>query len=116
MIAYGIVAFACALGQCRSVPYGWADRPGRPRAGSSLNTVPAKERLRQSGAIRTARRRTQLTTASHEMEGHDPGPEVASARAVDALGAAAEPIELPGNGATVRIGTASWTDPTMVAG
>ena len=27
-----------------------------------------------------------------------------------------EPIELPGGGATVRIGTASWTDPTMTAG
>jgi uncharacterized protein YecE (DUF72 family) len=32
------------------------------------------------------------------------------------LEAAAQPIELPGDGATVRIGTASWTDPTMVAG
>jgi uncharacterized protein YecE (DUF72 family) len=50
------------------------------------------------------------------MEGHDPGPDVASARAAEALGAAAEPIELPGGGASVRIGTASWTDPTMVAG
>src|SRR5688500_15107046 len=46
---------------------------------------------------------------------HDPGPEVAGNRASDVVDAAAEPIELPG-GATVRVGTASWTDPTMTAG
>lgn len=47
---------------------------------------------------------------------HDPGPEIAGARTIAALGASAEPIELPDGGATVRIGTASWTDPTMTAG
>ncbi|MEX2547712.1 MAG: DUF72 domain-containing protein [Chloroflexota bacterium] len=46
---------------------------------------------------------------------HDPGPDVAGRRAKDVMDAAAEPIELPG-GATVRLGTASWTDPTMTAG
>jgi uncharacterized protein YecE (DUF72 family) len=46
---------------------------------------------------------------------HDPGPDVAGRRAQDAMDAAAEPIELPGGG-TVRVGTASWTDPTMTAG
>ena len=46
---------------------------------------------------------------------HDPGPEVAGKRAKDVLDAAVEPIELKGGG-TVRVGTASWTDPTMTAG
>jgi uncharacterized protein YecE (DUF72 family) len=46
---------------------------------------------------------------------HDPGPDVAGKRAKDVLEAAVEPIELAG-GATVRVGTASWTDPTMTAG
>ena len=46
---------------------------------------------------------------------HDPGPDVAGRRAAEVLDAAANPIELPG-GATVRLGTASWTDPTMTAG
>ena len=46
---------------------------------------------------------------------HDPGAEVAGRRAADVLGAAVEPIALA-HGATVRVGTASWTDPTMTAG
>jgi uncharacterized protein YecE (DUF72 family) len=45
---------------------------------------------------------------------HDPGPELASARAADVETAAAEPIEVAGGG-TIRVGTASWTDPTMTA-
>jgi len=45
---------------------------------------------------------------------HDPGPAVASARAAVVETAAAEPIEVKGGG-TVRVGTASWTDPTMTA-
>lgn len=45
---------------------------------------------------------------------HDPGPEVAAARAAAVEDAAAEPIAVPGGG-EVRVGTASWTDPTMVA-
>ncbi|MEP6618692.1 MAG: DUF72 domain-containing protein [bacterium] len=49
---------------------------------------------------------------------HDPGSAVASARASDAL--AATPEELVGapisGGADIRIGTASWTDPSMVRG
>jgi uncharacterized protein YecE (DUF72 family) len=47
---------------------------------------------------------------------HDPGPSLAGKRAAEVLDAAAQPIELGGGGATVRLGTASWTDPTMVAG
>ncbi len=48
-------------------------------------------------------------------EGHDPGPEIAGSRASNVLAAAADPLTLA-KGATVRIGTASWTDPTMTAG
>ena len=46
---------------------------------------------------------------------HDPGPEIAGKRAGDVLDAAVEPIAIKG-GASVRLGTASWTDPTMTAG
>jgi uncharacterized protein YecE (DUF72 family) len=46
---------------------------------------------------------------------HDPGPDVAAERAADVMDAAVEPIDLP-DGAQVRVGTASWTDPTMTAG
>ena len=45
----------------------------------------------------------------------DPGADVASARAEDVESAAATPIEVP-DGGHIRIGTASWTDPTMTAG
>ncbi len=57
-----------------------------------------------------------MPSTEHPSNSHDPGPDVAGARAAQVLNAAAEPIELPGGGATVRIGTASWTDPTMTAG
>ena len=45
---------------------------------------------------------------------HDPGSSVAGERAVAVEGAAREPIVTRG-GTTIRIGTASWTDPTMTA-
>ena len=44
---------------------------------------------------------------------HDPGPEAATRRAKKVADAAVQPLEI--GQATVRIGTASWTDPTMVA-
>jgi uncharacterized protein YecE (DUF72 family) len=44
---------------------------------------------------------------------HDPGPEQAAGRAASVLDAAVNPLEL--GAGTVRIGTASWTDPTMTA-
>jgi len=45
---------------------------------------------------------------------HDPGPDAAEER-VERIGdAAAEPIPAP-SGGSIRIGTASWTDPTMTA-
>ena len=49
---------------------------------------------------------------SAEIAAHDPGPEAARERA-DRLAPAAEPIRVGGN--EVRLGTASWTDPTMTA-
>ena len=45
---------------------------------------------------------------------HDPGPALARARGEAVEAAAAEPIEVAGGG-SIRIGTASWTDPTMIA-
>ena len=46
---------------------------------------------------------------------NDPGPTVAGRRAAGVLDAASQPISVP-DGATIRLGTASWTDPTMTAG
>jgi uncharacterized protein YecE (DUF72 family) len=46
-------------------------------------------------------------------ENHDPGPEESAARGEAHAEAAREPLRL-GEG-TIRVGTASWTDPTMVA-
>ena len=43
---------------------------------------------------------------------HDPGPDVAGKRAGAIDAAAAEPLATP-SGGHIRIGTASWTDPTM---
>jgi uncharacterized protein YecE (DUF72 family) len=45
---------------------------------------------------------------------HDPGAEVAGARAALVATAASSPIATAA-GSTIRIGTASWTDPTMTA-
>jgi uncharacterized protein YecE (DUF72 family) len=63
-----------------------------------------------------ARRTDAKPTAGHPAgPPHDPGPHEAGRRAAEVMSAAAEPIEQP-EGATVRVGTASWTDPTMTAG
>ncbi len=48
-----------------------------------------------------------------DVPAHDPGPEVAGERAEAHATAAREPLAV--GGAAVRIGTASWTDPTMTA-
>jgi uncharacterized protein YecE (DUF72 family) len=45
---------------------------------------------------------------------HDPGAGPAGERAAAVAGAARDPIQTA-NGGTIRIGTASWTDPTMTA-
>jgi uncharacterized protein YecE (DUF72 family) len=44
---------------------------------------------------------------------HDPGPEVAARRGEEHAAAAREPIRI--GESSIRIGTASWTDPTMTA-
>ena len=44
----------------------------------------------------------------------DPGVDAAATRGDEVETAAAEPIAIPGGG-TIRMGTASWTDPTMTA-
>jgi len=53
-----------------------------------------------------------MPTSVHDP--HDPGSDAAGDRAADVATAAVEPIEVPGGG-RIRIGTASWTDPTMTA-
>ena len=45
---------------------------------------------------------------------HDPGPVSAQARVARIEDAAAQPIQV-GSGGWIRVGTASWTDPTMTA-
>jgi uncharacterized protein YecE (DUF72 family) len=45
---------------------------------------------------------------------HDPGSEVAGERALAVEGAASEPL-VTRSGTVIRVGTASWTDPTMTA-
>src|SRR3954471_1637714 len=45
---------------------------------------------------------------------HDPGPDAAREHLRGIEDAAVEPIKPP-SGGTIRIGTASWTDPTMTA-
>ena len=45
---------------------------------------------------------------------HDPGPDLARSRGEAVETAATDPIPVAGGG-SVRIGTASWTDPTMIA-
>ena len=45
----------------------------------------------------------------------DPGPDAASERAAAVELAAVAPIDVP-DGGRIRVGTASWTDPTMTAG
>ena len=64
---------------------------------------------------KNAQRPLQKDPARQSASGHDPGPDVAARRAAHVLAAAAGPLELA-DGATVRVGTASWTDPTMTAG
>jgi uncharacterized protein YecE (DUF72 family) len=67
-------------------------------------------------STKPAATRTRTRTGSKaDATAHDPGPEIAGDRASDVMDAAAEPIQLP-TGATIRVGTASWTDPTMTAG
>jgi uncharacterized protein YecE (DUF72 family) len=58
----------------------------------------------------------QHRTAEDLDQTHDPGPDAARARLETASldESATEPLETPG-GHRIRVGTASWTDPTMTA-
>src|SRR5918992_1902462 len=51
--------------------------------------------------------------AATDVNVHDPGPDAASIRGEEHADAARKPLEI--GDARVRIGTASWTDPTMTA-
>ena len=51
--------------------------------------------------------------AATDVNVHDPGPDAASIRGEEHAEAARKPLEI--GDARVRIGTASWTDPTMTA-
>src|SRR6185503_6899912 len=53
-----------------------------------------------------------MPKAKTSAKDHDPGPQAAGERGEPEATAARHPIKL--EKATVRIGTASWTDPTMV--
>ena len=64
--------------------------------------------------MRHAGRVPPLPLPSPEPNPHDPGPAIAGERAAAVATSAAEPLVTPG-GAIIRIGTASWTDPTMTA-
>ncbi|HEX2765107.1 MAG TPA: DUF72 domain-containing protein [Candidatus Limnocylindria bacterium] len=54
-----------------------------------------------------------MPTTTTTTNPHDPGPDVAGRRGEAHAEAAREPIRT--NGSTIRLGTASWTDPTMTA-
>ena len=56
----------------------------------------------------------QLPFDAHSRNPHDPGSDVAGERAAAVQHAASVPLTTPA-GTTIRIGTASWTDPTMTA-
>jgi uncharacterized protein YecE (DUF72 family) len=53
-------------------------------------------------------------SAKASMNPHDPGVDEARARAAAVEDAASSPI-VTASGSTIRVGTASWTDPTMTA-
>src|SRR5664280_762116 len=64
--------------------------------------------MRQPGPMPT------LPLGTPDSNPHDPGPDVAGERAKAVERAACLPLTTLG-GATIRIGTASWTDPTMTS-
>ena len=90
---------------------------------SSRATAPLSIGSTRAGEPRAAERydRSRRPAADHkrmtttiEPATTDPGPAIAAERANDVDSSASAPIELAGG--HIRIGTASWTDPTMTAG
>ena len=59
-----------------------------------------------------AKRASTPKKATKVKKDHDPGPQAAGTRGEAQADAARRPLNV--EQATVRIGTASWTDPTMV--
>src|SRR5512136_1118950 len=56
----------------------------------------------------------QPRTPGTEPGVHDPGADASAGRAAAVADAATSPI-VTADGTTIRVGTASWTDPTMTA-
>ena len=71
-----------------------------------------------SGPVSPARRDLpciiEPPTMTTSIDLHDPGSDLANDRASEVETVAAEPLEVP-DGGRIRVGTASWTDPTMTA-
>jgi uncharacterized protein YecE (DUF72 family) len=74
----------------------------------------AKPKTRRTSASKPERPAALDVRADDLDAAHDPGPDKARERLDGIEDAAAEPIEAP-NGGRIRVGTASWTDPTMTA-
>ncbi|MGD0248164.1 MAG: DUF72 domain-containing protein, partial [Candidatus Limnocylindrales bacterium] len=68
-----------------------------------------RTRIGQPGTMPSLPRQDAASTNPH-----DPGPDAAGDRVVAVAQAASEPLVTP-RGSSIRIGTASWTDPTMTA-
>jgi uncharacterized protein YecE (DUF72 family) len=66
-----------------------------------------------ASAAKSAAATKRTTTAGKAGKDHDPGPDLSAQRGEAQAEAARHPLKV--EGATVRLGTASWTDPTMVA-
>ena len=77
--------------------------------------LPAASPLARTAPMRHAEDMPKLTLEpSSEANPHDPRADVAGVRAIAVARAAAVPL-VTHAGTTIRIGTASWTDPTMTA-
>jgi uncharacterized protein YecE (DUF72 family) len=90
---------------------GGADRPGTT---GRRQATTGGSRIRR-GQDAAAVQQTLDARAADLDRSHDPGYEAALARAADVELAAREPIDAGGDGGAIRVGTASWTDPTMTA-
>jgi uncharacterized protein YecE (DUF72 family) len=81
-------------------------------SGATKEAPPKGKRATRSRAERVAS--GEFHRAPDLSEAHDPGPRVAAKRVEGMEEVASEPLAAPGGG-WIRVGTASWTDPTMTA-
>ena len=80
-----------------------------------MNSIRPSAGLAQTAPMRHAGGMPQLPLeASPDANPHDPGADAAGERALSVASAASVPL-VTSAGTTIRIGTASWTDPTMTA-